>query len=376
MANVVSIQGVGVYHDSDTSRWHFDQLNDHIYCFNHSDYYTDLPTFLSKDYSVKFAGYHVPFPAEPTWLERFRELYSTVNHSFVFCSELHERTVAQLMEIDLPNVSIFICGTINNDHFKNAQVYKWMDWFSTSTHFYSKIEPELITNKLLPQLNKPKYFDILLGCARVHRDFVHQYITERELQDKMVLTYHRRADLDLKNSGFIFETDGVELQDTRTYTHTVDPVKYHGKAMTLSQVMPFTIYNETYYSLVAETNYFNHFNFYTEKIVKPLMAGRLFIVISGQHYLKNLKNFGFKTFESVIDESYDNEPDDQIRWTMALRQLEELTKQNPENVYRKIADIVEYNQRVILNHDWYHEFSITLSYVISRFLTSDHIVVD
>ena len=372
MATVVPIRGVGVYHDSDTSRWHFDQLNDHSYQFSHSDYYFDLPSFLSKDYSIKFAGYHVPFPAEPTWLERFRTIYSTVNHSFVFCSELHERTVAQLMDIDLPNVSIFICGSINTDHFKNAKIYKWMDWFSTTTHFYSKVEPTLIDNKLVPQINKPKYFDILLGCTREHRDYVHKFITEKNLTDSMIMTYHRRADLDLQNSEFIFETDGIELQQSRTYTHTVDPVKYHGGNMTLSQVMPFTVYNETYYSLVAETNCFNHFNFYTEKIVKPLMAGRLFIAIAGQYYLKNLRKFGFKTFDSVIDESYDNEPNNEIRWAMALEQLTKLSKQNPEEICRKIANEVEHNKQVMLEHDWYNEFSLTLAQTINQYLTADH----
>jgi hypothetical protein len=375
---VSPIKNVGVYHDSGISLWHFDQLNDHCYRFNHKDYFRNpesLNDFLDSNYSLKFAGYHVPFPVEGTWIERFHKVYPQVNHSFVFCSELHERTVEQLRQLDLPNVTIFICGFFNAYNFVNAKVYRWMDWFVTTAYFYSVVNSHLIPEKIITHHNKEKYFDVLLGCTRVHRDFVYNYIVENSLQDKLILSYHRRADIDLKETGFIFETDGLELQD-KVYKHTVDPVTFHGKKMTLSQTVPFTIYNQTYYSIVAETNFFNEFNFYTEKIVKPIICGRLFIAIAGQYYLRNLKQLGFKTFSSVIDESYDNEPDNTTRWAMAMKQMDILCKRNPFEVYEKISDVVKHNQSLMLSHDWYREFSLQLKSVLDPYLTSDHKVVD
>jgi hypothetical protein len=120
---------------------------------------------------------------------------------------------------------------------------------------------------------------------------------------------------------------------------------------------------------VAETNYFNHFNFYTEKIVKPLMAGRLFVAIAGQHYLKNLRGMGYQTFDSIIDESYDLEADQEIRWTKALAQVRELCARDPQEVYGKIAPVIEHNKKLILDKDWYEEFSKEL-----LGLVLDHIV--
>jgi hypothetical protein len=136
--------------------------------------------------------------------------------------------------------------------------------------------------------------------------------------------------------------------------------------MTLSQVIPLTVYNQTYYTLIAETNAVNHFNFYTEKTVKPLIAGRLIIAIAGQYYLKNLKSFGFRTFDNVIDESYDNEPDQNIRWTRALDQLKYLCTQDPVEVYAKIKDAVEHNRRLIVEKDWYNDFRQQLNSVIGH----------
>ena len=49
-------------------------------------------------------------------------------------------------------------------------------------------------------------------------------------------------------------------------------MKYLGKLVSLSQIIPVDIYNSTAYSVVCETNYDNHYSFYTEKIVKPIIA--------------------------------------------------------------------------------------------------------
>ncbi|CAB4133465.1 hypothetical protein UFOVP257_206 [uncultured Caudovirales phage] len=371
-----SVQNVGVYHDSDISLWHFNQLTD--YTFNDQDYFKNsesVNNFLNSNYPLKFAGYHVPFPVEDTWISRFYQTYTVVSHSFIFCSELHEGTIDQLLQLDLPNVSIFICGFFNTHQFVNAKIYRWMDWFVTTAYFYSVVNGHLIPEKLSPNINKEKYFDVLLGCTRIHRNYVHDYINTNDLNNSVIMTYHRRADQKLSDNGFIFETDGLELKNI-DYNHTVNEVRYFGRKMSLSQVVPFSIYNKTHYTLVAETNFSNKFNFYTEKIVKPIMCGRLFIVIAGRHYLKNLKSFGFKTFDSVIDESYDNEINDAIRWAKAMGQVKLLCDKDPAYVYNKISDVVKHNQSLMLSHDWYHEFSLQLKSVLDLYLTSDYIIVD
>ena len=94
----------------------------------------------------------MPFPVENTWIERFHRSYNIVNHSFVFCSELHERTVDQLQQLDLPNVTIFICGFINSYNFVNAKIYRWMDWFVTTAYFYSVVNSHLIQEKIKTEI--------------------------------------------------------------------------------------------------------------------------------------------------------------------------------------------------------------------------------
>jgi hypothetical protein len=358
---MLTIQDAGIYCDSGTNPWnaceyHFSQLIPHNneLKLGTNYYQSRIEDFLNSEHNLKFAAFHVSFPVVDSWIERFDKVYPSVVHSFVFCSELHQVTIEQLDRIDRPNVSIYIAGKLNYK-FKNAQIKIWMDWFVTSTDFYKNINPDLLDSKLDYFGKKPKLFDILLGCRRDHRTVVNNFIVINNLQNTNVMTYHQKWSQDLRLSHqYITEDEGVEYSDPPN--HTVQYVKYFGYNMSMSQIVPIKIYNQTYYSLVAETNAVNKFNFYTEKIVKPILARRLFIVIAGQNYLKNLRSFGFKTFSNVIDESYDEEYDDESRWNMALSQLKYLCNQDPQSIMNSISEIVKHNQKLMLTHDWYNDF--------------------
>lgn len=349
-----SINNVGVYVDSNTCEYHLKSLEYRNLDF--TNIFVDpknFTSFLSSSFPKKIAVFHVPFTSNTEWLDRLTNSINYVDRIIIFCSELHQHTVARLLELDKPNIIIFTCGFIKHS-FQHAAVYPWMDWFVTTVYFYNTVQPKLLQEKLSFQ-SKPKYFDILLGCSRHHRDYVHKSINDKQLNDKVIMTYYQRWNVDLRNTDHIFENQGLEFLPESTYTHSVHQVLYYGHKMNLSQVVPIEIYNNSYYSLVAETNAVNHWNFYTEKIVKPILAQRLFIVIAGQGYLSNLKKLGFQTFGNVIDESYDNEPDDLKRWTMALDQVKFLTDQSAEKIQSSIKSIVEHNQNLMLSHNWYDD---------------------
>ena len=372
----LSLDGVGVYLDSNTCLFHFENLKHYTFEFQH--YFIEannLIQFINSKHVIKFSVFHVPFFNDISWIERLEQSYTVADQVFVFCSELHQHTVDQLISLDRPGISIFMCGFVNYN-FKQAQIYTWMDWFVTTVYFYNTVQPSLLNEKLSPQINKSKYFDILLGCRRLHRDIVHQYILDNQMLDKVIMTYYQRWNVDLRETDHIFESEGLEFLPESNYTHSVHQVRYHGHKMNLSQVVPFVVYNDSYYSVVAETNAVNEFNFYTEKVVKPILGRRLFVAIAGQGYLRRLRSVGFKTFSDVIDESYDLEPDHTTRWGMAMDQVKFLTEQDPVEIYAKIKHVVEHNQRVMLETDWYQNLTKQLITVIAPYLSSVHTTAD
>lgn len=344
----------GIFVDTESARYHFDHLP--RLRFNHKHYIRDIQQIGN----ARIAAFHVPFPKNTEWLERFKKAYQTCAHTFVFCSELHEPIIEQLKLVDRDRVSIYLCGVMNTP-FNSARTHFWLDWFHTSSEFYSRTCPGFLDNKLNPYSVKPLSFDVLLGNQRPHRDYVYNYINTHDLNNKMILTYHKFSHLNiLENSEFIAETEGVEYYPQRSYTHSVDRLRYYGHDLSLSQVVPITLYNQTAYSIVAETNCFNHFNFYTEKIVKPMLARRLFVAVAGQHYLRNLRGLGFKTFSNIIDESYDSIEDPHERWSAAMDQVQWLSMQPQSDILNKIKPIAEHNYRLITEKNWYTYFTAML----------------
>jgi len=335
-----------IYHDSDVTVWQLEQVE-------LANQRATLEEFLSSN-DRKIACYHVPFPEETTWIDRFNRTYLSADHTLIFCSELHNATVDQLISLDLPRVTILACGVINHQ-FNHAQIFPWMDWFIIPTYFYRVVQPNFLQDQLLPHINKPKKFDMLLGMLREHRTFIYNYVKSRPMLDQQgIITYFKIVYGDLLDSQqFILDDPGVTLINPIQFS--IDNVDYYGHNMNLSTIVPLKVYNDSYYSVVAETNYSNLYNFYTEKIVKPIIGGRLFVAIAGQHYLKNLRSLGLQTFSNVIDESYDDVADNKQRWTMAMQQIEYLCLQDPVEIYNKIRSIIEHNKQILLDKDWQAE---------------------
>lgn len=65
------------------------------------------------------------------------------------------------------------------------------------------------------------------------------------------------------------------------------------------------MWNRYQVEVVMETDEYQD-QWFTDKIGRCLATGKPFVLLKGQHSLKNLRTLGFKTFDQYIDESYDN----------------------------------------------------------------------
>jgi hypothetical protein len=344
-----------IYIDSNPCQHSIDQLNNPAL-----KKVFDINEFVMDKDSVKVAVFHIPFPYDINGYdaEFERKVNQVIGHCdkiIVLISELHRSTTDFINRYQSAGIDYCLCGFVTN-----IKSTAWMDWFITSCYFY-KNNPNVLT-KLTPFDVKPKTFDILLGMPKPHRDFAYDYIISNNLQDRAVMTYLGHPNLitvGKNNRGWIWEDEGLEMIDPSIVNiqWTVSQVKYYGQQMSLSQVVPINIYNQTAYTVVAETNFDNHYSFYTEKIVKPILGQRLFLVFSGRHYLKNLRSLGFRTFDGIIDESYDTVWDNEQRWALVCEQMQYLFDQPQEQILAKIQPIVEHNKRVMLETDWWQDFT-------------------
>ena len=312
--------------------------------------YNDSAAFASAAHDRKIACYQMPYPMRDNFHDEVVELIRHCDHVLILMSELHDRTVEFVQQHDHKQISYFICGDFDFE-LAHSPVHKFYDWFTTTVHFYKHVRPNLLESALHPYTVKEKYFDALLGRKKRHRDMAYARLN----QDQNVVTYLNTTDCDFSTPDkWRWESAGLVIE--RPVEWTVERVNYHGHRMSLSQVAPLSIYNETAYTLVAETSYSSHFTFYTEKTVKPILAHRLFVMLGGTHSLRNLRRIGFRTFGDVIDESYDSCADLQERCRRALDQVEYLCTLDQAEVLARIRPVCDHNYSHMMRTDWYNSY--------------------
>lgn len=306
---------------------------------------------------TNLALFHIPFPYNTKFEQEIDTALIQHDHIAIIGSELHLNTVDFITRYQHPKITFFLCGFING-----ITAPQWMDWFSTSVAFYKQNN---ILDQLTPYIPKTKIFDILLGQPKPHRTHIYNYINHNELNDRVVMTYMKDFTKSIQQqdeSGWIWESEPT----VNEFKWTVTMVEYHGFELSLSQIIPINIYNQTAYTIVAETTFDNHYSFYTEKIVKPILAERLFLVLGGQHYLRNLRSMGFKTFDTIVDESYDDEADNNTRFGMVCEEMRKLINRPQQEVLDSIRPITEHNRKVMLETDWLEQFHSKLKTVLTE----------
>lgn len=243
---------------------------------------------------------------------------------------------------------------------------------------------------------------------RIHNCYLHliydQYIQHQELFDSLTNTninhrfsiFTRRYDDDrfafflkmidadlLKHCGYTFtnfspeviaypepwitkdklkEHTFVKLYPNKklTINHWIDGLPYCIDANDLRDSFPLEIYKRysaASFNIVNETTT-RHYNdphrqdiMITEKTFKAIVSEKPFMMLAPSGSLALLKKEGFKTFDSLIDESYDDTDDLDKKQDQVIAQLRKLSNLTDAEYFREIDNlnkITKYNLRRFL----------------------------
>jgi hypothetical protein len=134
---------------------------------------------------------------------------------------------------------------------------------------------------------------------------------------------------------FLSQTPYVsdELSDSDRNNHSMIEPKYH---------------MDSYCNIVMET----HFDadqsggvFLTEKTFKPIKHGQMFFIAGPAGSLQLLRDLGYRVFDSVLDNSYDQEPNHTQRWIRLANSIKSAQNQLPE-MFEQCRSDIEHNQRL------------------------------
>jgi len=97
--------------------------------------------------------------------------------------------------------------------------------------------------------------------------------------------------------------------------------------------------------LVTETVATGRRHHLTEKTFKPIALGMPFVIVGTRGSLKYLRSYGFQTFDSIWDESYDDAEDDVRieRIASLLRSLDELPADAKQELFESAHKVIEHN---------------------------------
>jgi hypothetical protein len=102
-------------------------------------------------------------------------------------------------------------------------------------------------------------------------------------------------------------------------------------------------YQHTWFTLVSETAFEYPYSFRTEKIWKPILAGHPFLVCANAGFYRDLRNMGFRTFDRLINESFDSIIHGKDRLDRLIDTVEWLCNQDLAEFWQASREVCLYN---------------------------------
>ena len=209
--------------------------------------------------------------------------------------------------------------------------------------------------------NLSKYFGIFVGKsnpARLHlSSYLYHVYSDLTMQ---IYRYNKDDDYYRNNIGLElliknYKLDVVDeslfLLECPILLESASEIKYvKNTALNLSQHLDKSnkiskYYDSFFVELVCESYYSGNTFFPTEKIWRPMLLKTPFIGQGPLHYLRNLHELGFKTFDNWWDEEYDTDPD-LGRLQTIKNNIDWIAEQDVPTIeqwYREMEEILAHN---------------------------------
>jgi hypothetical protein len=219
-------------------------------------------------------------------------------------------------------------------------------------------------DEIYAKTQKPYKFLFLNGRARPHRKYLLERFRLSGLLDQSLWTMlegrpcgnrilslpHQGQDLMTTASSIRHLPCDYEVpryqKNTALSADRHDLVKFDLFDNTWGEIyLHADAYIDTYFSLVTETVFDGVHSFRTEKIAKPLAQAHPWICAANAGFYRGMRDLGFQTFHTLIDESFDLIQDTQQRMDRIAMIVEDLCRQDLVAFLKASEGICKYNQQ-------------------------------
>ena len=243
-----------------------------------------------------------------------------------------------------------------------------------------EIEKYLSDDQLIPVY----YWSHALISLDWYRGAYHMNFTKTNKEKKLFLIYNRAwsgtREYRLKLLDLLIDQDLVD--DCQTTFNEIDPedqlhyLDYELKNTVwkpqhaLTGYFPTTTatgmasadfsisdYTGTEIEIVLETLFDDNRLHLTEKSLRPIACGQPFLVAATHGSLQYLRDYGFRTFDTVWDESYDLITDPATRLEAVVKTMKTISQWDANTKEKKMQqakEIADYNRRWFFNPDFFN----------------------
>jgi hypothetical protein len=150
----------------------------------------------------------------------------------------------------------------------------------------------------------------------------------------------------------------LELDSVAGWRHAVKDFVDHGpyfcdsnddQAHNDHRSVPLHLYHQSYCNLVIETLFDADASggvFLTEKTFKAIKFGQPFVIIGTAHSLHTLRQQGYRVFDHVIDNHYDNITNNTRRWIALRNTIQQIRSQDMHKWFLECIPDVIHNQQI------------------------------
>lgn len=236
-----------------------------------------------------------------------------------------------IVMIDSLNEGLHYISVYNN-YDKNKHYLLFSPWFDQNKIklpinytpiWYSHLLFDLVEDYVDPKswyyyINRTYTFDYPKPCLsttiaghRGEREIIKNALVDNLEKDSFIFRYN--------GQDYGRSIDAIDIIDTSSTDFSVEsmPQIFEKKfahirkepGYVIWKLVSMAAHDMSYFNLVLESDITRPVFFMTEKTIKPLLIGQPFVIYGSQGFLQHVKNLGFETFNTLWDESYDQESD-------------------------------------------------------------------
>jgi hypothetical protein len=189
----------------------------------------------------------------------------------------------------------------------------------------------------------------IIGGRRQHRVVLMYHLLKRGINNAWI-SFPKSCpseNIDILDIAKKFRTKYPDIMDV--FAAADLPLHFPGETDHPMHSCWLSLFDETAETLAfvsTETVFEGRRHHLTEKSFKPICLRMPFVLVSTAGSLEYLRSYGFKTFDSVWDESYDKETDDSKRLEKIadlLHSLDQLSNNEKQSMFESAIPIIEHN---------------------------------